>query len=72
MANLLRAGDTLWVRLALSGAVVKFGRRWLVFAFVGFVVSMESLVTVMYQVIVDWLSINLSLRIVVRLIHVHP
>ena len=72
MANLLRAGETLSVRLVLPGAVVKFGRQWLLIAFVGFVVSAESLVMLMYQVNVDWLSTNLSMHIAVRLIHVHP
>ena len=56
----------------LPGAVVKFGRRRLLFAFVDFVVSAESLVKLMYQVNVGSLSTNLSMHIVVRLIHVHP
>ena len=56
----------------LPEAVVRFGRQWLPFAFVGFVVSAESLVMLMYQVNMDLLSTNPSLHIVVRLIHVHP
>ena len=72
MANLLRAGETLCVRLVLLRAVVKFRRQRLLFAFVDFVVSAESLVMLMYQVNVDSLSTNLSMHVVVRLIHVHP
>ena len=72
MANLLEAGETLWFRLVLPGAVVKFGRQWLLFAFVGSLVSAESLVMLMYQIDLDSLSTNLSMQIVVRLIHVHP
>ena len=67
-----KAGETLWVRPVLPGAVVKHGRQWLLFAFVGFVVPAENLVMLMYQVNVDSLSTNLSMHIVVRLIHVHP
>ena len=37
-----------------------------------FVVSTESLVMLMYQVNVGSLSTNVSMHIVVRLIHVHP
>ena len=37
----------------LPGAVVKFDRRRLRFAFVGFVVSAESFVMMMYQVHMD-------------------
>ena len=72
MAGLLIAGEILWVRLVLPGAVVNFGRHWLLFAFVGFAVSAESLVLLMYQVNVDLLSTNLSNHKVVRRIHVHP
>ena len=56
----------------LPGAVVNFGRLGLVFGFVGFMVSAESSVMLMYQVNVDSLSKDLSRHIVVRLIHVHP
>ena len=72
MASLLRAGETLWVRLVLRGAVVKISRRWLLFAFVDCVVSTDSLVMLMYQANVGSLSTNLSMQVVVRLIHVHP
>ena len=72
MANLLIAGETFWIRLVLPGPLVKFGRQWLVVAFVGFVVSAESSVMLMYRVNVGSLSRNLSMHILVRLIHVHP
>ena len=72
MAKLLRRGETLWVKLVLPGVVVKFGRQWLLFAFVGFVVSAESLVMLINQVNLDSLSTNLSVHIVVHLIHVRP
>ena len=62
MANLLKAGETLSVRLVLPGAVVKFGRQWLLFAFVDFVVSAESLVMLKNQVNVGSLSTNLSMH----------
>ena len=72
MASLLRARKSLWLRLVLPGAVVKFGPQGLLFAFVGFVVSAESLVMLMYQANVDSLSTNLSMHNVKRMIHVHP
>ena len=42
------------------------------FAFVDLVVSAEKSVMVMYHLIVDFLSTNLSMHIVVRPIRVHP
>ena len=72
MVSLLIVRETLWVRLVLPGAVVKFGHQGLQFAFVDFVVLVESSVMVMYQINVDLLSTNLLLHIVMRLIHVHP
>ena len=70
--SLLIVGETFWVCLVLPGAVVKIGHQWLLFAFVGFVVSTESLVKLMYQVKLDLQFTNLSMLIVVRLTHVPP
>ena len=56
----------------LPGVVVKFDRQGLYFAFVGFVVSAESWVMTKCQVNLNLLSTNLSMHIVVRLLHVHP
>ena len=72
MASLLIVGETLWVHLVLPGAVVKFGRQWLQNAFVGFVVSTESSVLMMYLLNVNFLSTNLAMHIVISLIRVHP
>ena len=60
LSSYLILEETLWVRLVLSGVVVKFGRQQLDLAFLGFVVSAESLIMMMCQVIVVLLSTDLS------------
>ena len=64
--------ETLWVRLLLPGAVVKFSLQQLRLASEYFVVLTESSMMVIYQVNVDLLSTNIFMRIEMRLIHVNP